>query len=324
MSQHSSTDQLGVTVVIPAFNYERYVREAVASCLAQDYGGPMEVLVIDDGSTDGTEAVLREFGQRIRYHRKVNAGLSAARNTGMELASHDWVVFLDADDVLEPAAIRRMVETKSQAQAQAQDKFLQEGWVVLGTLGRMIDGNGDLMSVEEACDGRLEVFTAADFVQRNRFPPIVLADRRVLLSVGGFDPELKASEDRDMWIRAATAGKVVRLNERLHLKRDHGNNMSRQATRQTASILQVLAKAEANPAVILTREELGRARAVCLFQSARMHLAAGDRAEAVRQCLRSVGEQVWVRQPERVGLPKGFRVKFLLLRLLQGFRKGPH
>lgn len=305
MSKQGSTEQRGVTVVIPAYNYERYVSEAVMSCLAQDYEGPIEVLVIDDGSTDGTEAVLRGFGERIRCHRKENAGLSAARNTGMELASYDWVVFLDADDVLEPGAIRRMVGALS----------CQEGLVVVGTLGRMIDGDGVLISADTEGDARLEAFTPADFVQRNRFPPIVLADRRVLLSVGGFDPELKASEDRDMWIRAGTAGRVVRLNERLHLKRDHGGNMSRQATRQTASILRVVAKAEANPAVVLTSAEVQLARAVCLFQSARMHLAAGDRGEAVRQCLRSLREKPWVRHPERVGLPKGFRVKFLLLRL---------
>jgi glycosyltransferase involved in cell wall biosynthesis len=311
MSKQGSTEQMGVTVVIPAFNYERYVREAVASCLAQDYPGPVEVLVVDDGSTDGTAAVVREFGDGVRYHWKENAGLSAARNTGMELARYEWVVFLDADDVLEPGAIRRMVEVRA----------LQEGLVVVGTLGKMIDGDGALISADAEGDGRLEAFTPVDFVQRNRFPPIVLADRRVLLSLGGFDPELKASEDRDMWIRAGTAGKVLRLNERLHLKRDHGGNMSRQATRQTASILQVVAKAEANPAVILTSGELRQARAVCLFQSARMHLAAGDRAEAVRQCLRSIRARVWVRHPERLGLPKGFRIKFLMLRLLQGWRK---
>jgi hypothetical protein len=221
----------------------------------------------------------------------------------MELARHDWVVFLDADDVLEVGAIQRLVEVR---QALA-------GGVVVGTLGWMIDAEGRRLGGQGKGDGRVEVFDAVDFVLRNRFSPVVLADRRVLLSLGGFDPLLQASEDRDMWIRAATAGRVLRLNERLHRKRDHGSNMSRHASRQTASILQVLEKAKRDPAVVLTAAIESRARAVCLFQSARMHLAAGDRREAVRQCLRSVRAQLWVGKPERLGLPRGFRCKFLIL-----------
>lgn len=97
----------GVTVVIPAYNYEKYLGEAVDSALSQDYASNIEVLIIDDGSTDLTGEIALSYGSRVRYHRKINAGLSAARNTGMELAQYDKVLFLDADDVLEPSCVRR-------------------------------------------------------------------------------------------------------------------------------------------------------------------------------------------------------------------------
>ena len=297
----------GVTIVIPAYNYERYLAQAAQSALAQDYAGPLEVLIVDDGSTDGTAAVAQGLGPRVRHHRKINAGLSAARNTGMEIATHDWVVFLDADDLLEPDAVRTLVEARERSSPCP---------AVIGSLGKMIDADGAITSGDSVPHGSLESFTARDFVLRNRFPPIVLADRRVLLAQGGFDPALRASEDRDMWIRAATAGPVLRLNAALHRKRDHGSNMSRQAARQTESILQVLEKAARNPAANLDTSTLRTARAVCLFQSARMHLAAGDASESVRQCLRSLAARWWVPEPRSVGLPSFFRLKFLVLRLL--------
>lgn len=302
----------GVSIVIPVYNYERFVGQAIRSALAQTYAGELEVLIVDDGSTDGTPGIVASFASKVTSHRKVNAGLSAARNTGMELARHEWVLFLDADDELEPQAVTELVRALVNSANQP---------VVVGSMGRMIDANGDWLSpASSRATGEVGIFTAHDFVLRNRFAPIVLADRKMLLSLGGFDPALKASEDRDMWIRAATAGPVLMLKSVLHRKRDHGTNMSRHAVRQTDSILQVLAKAVANPAVALTGDLRREAEAICLYQSARMHLAAGDRGAAMRQCLRSVGRRFWVRHAASCSYPRGFRFRFLALGLLSFVR----
>jgi hypothetical protein len=302
----------GVSIVIPVYNYERFVGQAIRTALAQAYAGELEVLVVDDGSTDGTPGIVAAFAPKITCHRKNNAGLSAARNTGMELARHEWVLFLDADDELEPQAVAELVQAQLNSDRKA---------VVVGSLGRMIDANGDWLSpASSQVGGKVGTFTAHDFVLRNRFAPIVLANRKVLLSLGGFDPALKASEDRDMWIRAATAGPVLMLKSVLHRKRDHGTNMSRHAVRQTDSILQVLAKAAANPAVALASDLRREAESICLYQSARMHLAAGDRASAMRQCFRSVGRRFWVQHAAACGYPRGFRFRFLALGLLSLIR----
>jgi GT2 family glycosyltransferase len=294
-------------VVIPAYNYERYLKEAVDSALTQELtGGQIEILVVDDGSTDSTEEICRGYGAKIHYHRKKNAGLSAARNTGMELAAHDRVLFLDADDVLEKSCVRRL--------CAAWDDW-PERPVVVGSRSVMIDGEGRTPSgaVPGRVQDEVKAFSARDFALRNRFAPVVLADRRALLELGGFDTTLTASEDRDMWIRAAGRGAVLRVEEALHRKRDHGGNMSRQAERQTECILKVLQKARSQNRPRLRHADWRKALAVCFYQSARMHLAAGNAMRAGVQCLRSVLATPWLSAPGEVGLPHACRPKFLAL-----------
>src|ERR1700674_2946625 len=93
-----------VSVVIPTYNYRQFVVEAVESVLAQTYR-PIELIVVDDGSTDGTRAELERFEGQIRYMFQENRGLPAARNRGIRAAAGEYVAFLDADDVWAPTKI---------------------------------------------------------------------------------------------------------------------------------------------------------------------------------------------------------------------------
>lgn len=86
-----------VSVVIPAYNAEKYIGRAIDSVLAQTRR-PDEVIVVDDGSTDGTAEVIRSYGSNVRYIGQENGGASVARNSGIEAASSQWIAFLDADD----------------------------------------------------------------------------------------------------------------------------------------------------------------------------------------------------------------------------------
>src|SRR5689334_19281127 len=100
------------SVVIPAYNYGRYLGRAIDSALAQTR--PVdEIIVVDDGSTDNTREVAESFGERIIYVYQKNKGLSAARNTGIRKATGDWVAFLDADDWWHPDKIKRQLEAAS-------------------------------------------------------------------------------------------------------------------------------------------------------------------------------------------------------------------
>jgi glycosyltransferase involved in cell wall biosynthesis len=87
-----------VSVIIPVYQGERYLAEAVESVLAQTYPAA-EIIIVNDGSTDGTEQVAARFGNAIRYVAQENSGIGAARNTGLEMTQFEWISFLDSDDL---------------------------------------------------------------------------------------------------------------------------------------------------------------------------------------------------------------------------------
>lgn len=93
------------SVIIPAYNAEAFLARAIESVLAQTWPAH-EILVVDDGSTDATAEVVAKFGDRVRYLRQDNAGVSAARNAGAQAASGDWLAFLDADDWYYPDRLK--------------------------------------------------------------------------------------------------------------------------------------------------------------------------------------------------------------------------
>ena len=95
-----------VSVVIPAFNGERFIGPTIESALAQTYSS-VEIIVVDDGSTDATQEAVRRFGDRVRYLRQSNQGGAAARNQGISAARGDWVAFLDQDDLWLPQKLER-------------------------------------------------------------------------------------------------------------------------------------------------------------------------------------------------------------------------
>jgi len=95
------SEQPLISVVIPCFNDERHLSEAIRSALEQTYPR-VEVIVVDDGSTDGSLAVAQSFGDQVTVLRKPNGGLASARNFGMREASGTFITFLDSDDILFP------------------------------------------------------------------------------------------------------------------------------------------------------------------------------------------------------------------------------
>lgn len=103
----TAVHEFRVSVIIPTYNYGRFLAESIDSVLAQTLPAH-EVIVVDDGSTDDTPAVAARFGGRIVYHRQANRGVSAARNLGIDRATGDWLAFLDADDMWEPVKLERV------------------------------------------------------------------------------------------------------------------------------------------------------------------------------------------------------------------------
>jgi glycosyltransferase involved in cell wall biosynthesis len=108
-----------VSIVINCFNYGRYVGTAIDSALAQSHT-PCEVVVVDDGSTDDSWGVIQGYGTRVQALRQANGGQGAAYNTGFAACTGQWVLFLDADDVLDPQALQKCLAAARDDTAKVQ------------------------------------------------------------------------------------------------------------------------------------------------------------------------------------------------------------
>jgi glycosyltransferase involved in cell wall biosynthesis len=223
-------DPLLVSAVIPTYNYGHFVREAVESALAQTYPH-VEVIVVDDGSTDDTRARLDPYMDRIRYIYQDNQGLSAARNTGIRAARGALIALLDSDDTWHPRRLEfqvRYLATDPEAGVVGSEAVttIAHGWPDVGDRPEPT------------------VFTAAQMLVRSRLGPSgVLVRRECFDAVGYFDTELRSAEDRDMWLRLARRFRVVRLNNPLFMYRVHAGNMSAAAVRMEVNELKVLDRA---------------------------------------------------------------------------------
>src|SRR5215831_4367528 len=97
------------SIIIPTYNHGKFIERSVQSALNQTYPD-VEVIVVDDGSTDATSERVKKYLDQITYHRKENAGLGAARNTGIKISSGKYLQFLDADDTIEAEKLERQIE----------------------------------------------------------------------------------------------------------------------------------------------------------------------------------------------------------------------
>lgn len=202
-----------LSVIIPTYNYGRYIAEAVRSALGQTLK-PFEVIVVDDGSTDDTAEVVGEFGDAVKYIRQENAGVSAARNRGVAESSGELIAFLDADDIWEP--------TKLELQAE---KFAADSEIGLVHCGmREFDSeSGETIELRiEGMEGRV-----ADELLLWEKPAInvsgsaIMLSRRAFDEVGGFDKRMACGEDWDLCYRIARKYKVGFVREPLVNYRSH-------------------------------------------------------------------------------------------------------
>lgn len=205
-----------VSVVIPAYNAASTVVRAVESALNQTYTN-IEIIVVDDGSTDSTRRLLDPYTSRISYVSQNNRGRSAARNLGISHASGEYIAFLDADDWWLPEKLMRQV------------KFLEEDKAVglVHTAFYFVEPNGKCHKL--ALAQRLDSPGAPIFeqlVMRNTIgsPTFVMVRTSVLHEVGVFDESLRGTEDWDLWLRIAAEYSVAYVAEPLACYQLHGDD----------------------------------------------------------------------------------------------------
>jgi glycosyltransferase involved in cell wall biosynthesis len=216
-----------ISCIVPVLNGERYLEEALDSILAQTYR-PLEVIVVDDGSTDGTARVVAGYGGRVAYLFQPNAGPAAARNLGLGAARGEFVAFLDADDLWHPEKLARQM-----ARFEARPEL-------------------DLC-VTHARNFRVPELSDED--ERCRDPryrrpwrgyacQTLLARRNAFDTVGRFDDGLRLGEDIDWFIRAREQGTVIELlADVLTFRRLHPSNLTHRSSREIPGSLADVVKA---------------------------------------------------------------------------------
>jgi glycosyltransferase involved in cell wall biosynthesis len=204
-----------ISVVIPAYNSEKCIRETLDSVLSQTLS-PHEIIVVDDGSKDNTAAVVRSFGDRIRYIRQDNQGIAGARNTGIHSASGDWIAFLDHDDLWLPTKLEK------------QSKVITEnvGLICVYTTFSYLYPDGSLREVP--------IFPAKNLWPALRYrtpilPSTAIVKRSALIAIGGFQ-KLYCVDDWNLWFRLVacySSDCFMEISESLTLYRWWENNESK-------------------------------------------------------------------------------------------------
>lgn len=186
-----------VSVVIPCYNAEAWIARAIESVLRQDYPD-LEIIVIDDGSTDSSLAVIRSFQGDVHWRSNANQGPCRARNQGMELATGEFIVFLDADDYFDPGSLRDWVKHGEEADVVfGPFAYEKDGW---RTMSEAPHPNGNAISV--ACDWLRGAFTPAC---------AVLWRASFVRSIGGWEANLLRNQDGELAIRGLLSRARVRF-----------------------------------------------------------------------------------------------------------------
>jgi len=196
-----------VSAIIPTYNRKDFVLEAVESVIAQTYGD-WELIVVDDGSSDGTGEALKRFGERLRYIYQANQGVSAARNRGLELARGEFIAYLDSDDLWLPEKLRTQVAFMDR-HPEAQICYTDEIWIRRGV-------RINPRKKHAKYSGWIYPYCLPLCIIS---PSSALMRRGLLEQIGAFDPQLPVCEDYDLWLRVAARFPVFFIPRKLIVKR---------------------------------------------------------------------------------------------------------
>jgi len=289
---------MDIGVVIPAFNGERYLAAALESVLEQTLP-PRRVVVVDDGSTDGTVEVAGRFGKAVTCVRQANRGMAATRNRGAQEAGTEWLAFLDQDDI--------WLQTKLERQQKCIAATHLE---VAFTAVRVVDSELNPIAERGTQEVRtdLEALLFRDQSMPQSTPSSMLIKSSLFRAAGGFDEELGMSADWDLLVRLRLRTEFAYVPEPLVLYRRHDSNQSRKVAILERESIRVLEKSFA---LGYLPSDVGRLRRRCLAWNDAVlsgsHFWAGSWARAVWFAARAV----W-RDPSLIGRVVGFPTRQLV------------
>lgn len=203
-----------VSICVPTFNRKKYLKETIESILAQTYK-EYEIIVVDDGSTDGTEDMIKQLGVPITYHWQENGGDASARNKLIELAQGQYISFIDSDDLLFPDAIERLVKVM---ETEADDVVAYGSYV-------RIDQDGNVY-------GKCKRKLFSGNITKHLFQTIIVHScgsmfpRKILKDGVTFDTLLHVCSDYDLWLSLSMKYRFVGLPNPTFKRRRHSDNLS--------------------------------------------------------------------------------------------------
>jgi glycosyltransferase involved in cell wall biosynthesis len=221
-----------VSVIIPAYNGDRYIGEAIDSILAQTYKD-YEIIVVDDGSTDNTAQVAQQYGNQIQYLSQTNQGVAASRNLGLSVAKGEYIAFLDQDDLF--------LSHKLLAQVTLLEKnpslgIANSGW-------QIVDQQGQVKAAVEPWEKIPQLNLADLIIWKPVFLGAMLFRHSWLKRSGGFDTTLEQTPDVDLVLRLAAVGCAAAWVEQTTVKyRQHEANASNNTILQARELDQILAR----------------------------------------------------------------------------------
>ena len=272
-----------VSVVIPTYNRAEYLKQALSSVFRQTFTD-YEVIVVDDGSTDETPDVLKDYQDRIISLRQENSGAARARNRGIRLARGRWVAFLDSDDMWQPVALERLIA--------AAAHYPDAGLITMKGLLMKSDGEVTDRIVGKRSPG--PSFTTRSLLDKDSGGVLTpMVQRKVLEEVGGYDEGLRTAHDCDLWLRISFRTPMVAIEDALLLRRVHDANASGDQLLNARMWLRILQKlADEHPEFVRDNRTLvNRALAKENLRLGRELLARADQDPAhiseARRVLRS-------------------------------------
>lgn len=275
-----------LSILIPTYNRCASLPDALDSILLQSYfarhawviNQAYEIIVIDDGSTDGTAAMLRANYPAVQLHEQANLGVSAARNAGLQRAQGEWIALLDSDDTWLPSKLSAQFDAIERTQAKVC--HTEEIWVRNGARVK-------LPTTHLKHGGMLYPHC---LIQCAMSPSSILLQREVLARVGNFDEALPVCEDYDLWLRVCAAFPVALVSTPQILKTGgHTDQLSRQFWGmdrfRVIALEKILHRIRDEPALVclLTQELIELTRATLLAKLDILHNGAVKHSNALLQ-----------------------------------------
>lgn len=222
-----------VSVIIPTYNYARYINQAIRSVLSQSFHD-LEIIIVDDGSIDGTKDVVSTFkDSRITYIYQNNRGISSARNIGIGFSSGEYIGFLDADDLWMPEKLEIQL---SLFKTKPSIGLIYTGYIVIDEAGTCI-----AIRIAQPIEGDLvSQLILGNIVSGSATTSLVR--RACFDQVGLLDENLTSCEDWDMWLRIARISDFACIEQPLAKIRLHGDNLTYDPARMEDGLFSVVEK----------------------------------------------------------------------------------